>query len=188
MKTAVLIAMSVGVVLTGTTGALGQIVALSESVEYFCPSETYVFEIEFNMVPDFYTLDDADRPEHSFQHEISYDWPYSYTTFNVLTRGSEIHIDGDVRIRDREGPSDPDSGGWGPIRGSVPYELEGTTIRFSVPASMIGDTDGHIYYRLIVCTYGAAYFSCTSESTIAEPCDPTPVSRGTWSRVKALYR
>jgi hypothetical protein len=48
--------------------------------------------------------------------------PY-YSGVETIIRGEEIHIQGDIVLRDIEPPDtdDENSGGWGAIRGSVPH-------------------------------------------------------------------
>lgn len=50
-------------------------------------------------------------------------------------------------------PEDPDikrSGGFGTIRGSVPYTLSGNIISLLVPLQFIGDSDGKFSYQLML--------------------------------------
>jgi hypothetical protein len=68
--------------------------------------------------------------------------------------------------------SDPNSGGWGTIRGSVPFTLDGNILTFSSPLSLIsdhiakGNTKGIFSYDLQVDQCGAqTFFSTGNEST-----------------------
>jgi hypothetical protein len=77
---------------------------------------------------------------------------------------------GDVRIRNAL-PPDPDlssSGGWGSIRGSVPYTLSGNVFSLLVPLELIGDTDGKFSYQLMWTEYGGAGGHIDAE-TVPEP-------------------
>jgi hypothetical protein len=51
--------------------------------------------------------------------------------------------------------SDPQSGGWGSVRGSVPYSLSGETLTLSVPADVL-NVQGTFAYSLLLTSFGAA--------------------------------
>src|SRR5207249_1011941 len=109
----------------------------------------------------FLTTDAFGRQRHSFQYMIGVngwpDFPYP-PQFESLIRGEEIHLTGDnIRIRN-PWPSDPDhaSGGWGAIRGVVPYQLDGAILSFSVPLRLLSDdnVDGNFLYMFSSAEYG----------------------------------
>ena len=141
-----------------------------------------LFTINFNRAPDFFTVDEFDRQADSFQYYVEADGefpifrgsPY-YSELESIIRGEEIHVAGDIRIRDvfSVGPSEPNSGGWGNIRGSVPYSLDGTVLKFSAPLQFIGDSDGLFSYRLELYEFGG-WNGLTNEnkSTIASVPEP----------------
>ena len=117
------------------------------------------FSLTFNQPPDFTTVDSFDRQQNGFQFFIatspvvpsdSPSRPYA-----SLIRGNEIWVANDIRIRN-DGPpdTDPISGGWGSVRGSVPYRLHGDTLTFFVPASVL-NVSGRFGYSLLLTTYGA---------------------------------
>ena len=119
------------------------------------------FSLTFNQVPDFFTVDRYGRQAHSFQFYIgrSTNVPrFSTRPFASLIRGEEIRVANDIRIRnDSPGPStdpDPNSGGWGSIRGSVPYTLDGQTMTFAVPATVL-NVQGQFGYNFLLFEYGA---------------------------------
>jgi hypothetical protein len=60
------------------------------------------------------------------------------------------------------------SGGWGSIRGSVPYTLSGNVFSLLVPLELIGDTDGKFSYQLMWYEYGAMQGYIDAE-TVPEP-------------------
>jgi hypothetical protein len=147
--------------LTSGVPAEAALMVLSQSAEVNLDSNSVLFQIEFNRAPDFFTTDEYDRQADSFQYFIDADGlrntGISYSTLEYLIRGEEIHLGGDVRIRNIS-PPDPDlsSGGWGSIRGSVPYTLSGNVFSLLVPLQLIDDSDGKFSYILMWTEYGGA--------------------------------
>jgi hypothetical protein len=118
------------------------------------------FRIVFDQVPDFFTTDSFGRQADSFQYFIvgnpSLPYPSNYDS---IIRGEEIHWTIDlIPIRNAFPPdySDPRSGGWGTVRGEVPYTLNGSTLTFAAPLSLISNrTDAsNISYHLETYAYG----------------------------------
>jgi len=60
------------------------------------------------------------------------------------------------------------SGGWGSIRGSVPYTLSGNVFLLLVPLKLISDSDGKFSYRLEWYEHGALGDYIDAE-TVPEP-------------------
>ncbi|MEH1931837.1 hypothetical protein [Nostoc sp.] len=148
------------------TGQIAQAVLLveSESAVVNLDAKEVLFTINFNQVPDFFTVDKFNRQSNSFQYFIDpsgelpiFRPPSAYSNLSSIIRGEEIHVAGDVRIRDvfSVGPLEPNSGGWGKIRGSVPYSLDGSVLKFSAPLQFIGDSDGLFSYRLELYEFGS---------------------------------
>ncbi|MEH1835350.1 MAG: hypothetical protein V7L29_25675 [Nostoc sp.] len=166
------------------TGQIAQAVLLieSESALVNLDAKEVLFTINFNRVPDFFTVDQVGRQADSFQYFIDADGelpvfrgsPY-YSELESIIRGEEIHVAGDVRIRDvfSIGASEPNSGGWGKIRGSVPYSLDGTVLKFSAPLEFIGDSDGLFSYQLELYEFGGiSDLLGDKKSTIASVPEP----------------
>ncbi|MEH1846396.1 MAG: hypothetical protein V7L25_15705 [Nostoc sp.] len=166
------------------TGQIAQAVLLieSESAVVNLDAKEVLFTINFNRVPDFFTVDQVGRQADSFQYFIDADGelpvfrgsPY-YSELESIIRGEEIHVAGDVRIRDvfSIGASEPNSGGWGKIRGSVPYSLDGTVLKFSAPLEFIGDSDGLFSYQLELYEFGGiSDLLGDKKSTIASVPEP----------------
>lgn len=156
----------------------------SESVVANLDSREALFTIQFNEVPDFFTVDSAGRQADSFQYYIETDGelpvfrgsPY-YSELDIIIRGEEIHVAGDIRIRDALpiGSGGSNSGGWGLLRGSVPYTLNGTVLTFSAPLELIGDSDGLFSYRLEAYEFGAWNAITTERRSVVQSKPPTPV-------------
>ncbi len=147
----------------------------SQSVVVDIGNQEALFTIVFNRIPDFYTLDEFGRPVDGFQYYIDFDcnpvWQGSNFAETII-RGSEIYAYGLIPLRDATGDSaDPTSGGWGEIRGLVPYQLDGTKLTFTVSLQGIGDTDGQFGYALQLGEYGAT----TDWLYVPEVPEPTTV-------------
>ncbi len=145
-------------------------------------SQETTFFITFNEAPDFFTLDGANRQADSFQYYIDTDAsdPTPGNNVESVIRGSEIHIDGDIRIRDRYGydGTDLDSGGWGPILGSVSYSLSGSTLSFTTPWAFMNEDDGIFTYQLLLTEYGGlsnVVYGLSGESYVITTPPPSSV-------------
>lgn len=129
-------------------------IALSESAIYNPATGEVQFKIVFNQKPDFFTTDSEGCRVNSFQYFVVGDSSLPYpSNYDAIIRGEEIHATIDtIRIRNAA-PSDlndPLSGGWGTIRGEVPYTIAGRVLRFLVRLSLITNQSDvqSISYRL----------------------------------------
>lgn len=118
-------------------------------------SRQVIFKLVFNQTPDLFTVDHLGRVHQSFQ--VWYDGSYVPTgnpprfpfdgPNTMVIRGPELAFTTGnlIPIRDARGfdGTDPRAGGWGPIRDSVPFELSGQTVRFSVPFASLKETDSN---------------------------------------------
>ena len=167
----------IGSLLFGLTSGLpaeAALMVLSQSAEVNLANNSVLFQIEFNRAPDFFTTDEYDRQADSFQYFIDADGGLPVyrdcSELESIIGGEEIAVGGKVGIRNA-GPPDPDlpsSGGWGSIRGSVPYTLSGNVFSLLVPLQLIGDTDGKFSYRLEWYEYGGVGGYIEAE-TVPEP-------------------
>jgi hypothetical protein len=122
------------------------------------------FILLFSHKPNFTTLDTNGRPQDSFQIFIAFDPntpnPASPPSADVLVRGDEIHLAHALRVRDARPPvADPLAGGWGAIRGTVPFHINaqpnGTAVlTFSAPFALLGIT-GRFAWVLETYNFGA---------------------------------
>jgi hypothetical protein len=125
---------------------------------------TMHFTLHLSHKPDFTTLDSNARPQDSFQMFIAFNPstanPANPQSADVVIRGDEIHIAHAIRIRDaRPAVPDPDAGGWGAIRGTVPYHVRaqanGTAVlTFNGSFALLGIT-GQFGWALITYNFGA---------------------------------
>jgi hypothetical protein len=148
---------------------------VSESAVFNRVSGEVHFTVTFNQPPDFLATDSLGRQTNSFQYFIIGDPTLPYPeTFDTVIRGEEIHVTKNaLRIRSVVPPdSDPQAGGWGPVRGTVPFILDGTTLTFSTPLPLISDhsADGRFGYRLESYEFGGLTRFVDSQSlVIPEP-------------------
>jgi hypothetical protein len=138
------------------------------------------FHARFDAAPDLRTVDEFGRVKDSFQYEIDDNWnaPLGLPPqgLDSVVRGDEIHVANALRIRDaRFGITpdpDPDAGGWGAVKATVPFTLDGTELRFEAPLAAIGDDDGYFAYRLFTTEYGLT--TSEVESRVLPPGEPGP--------------
>jgi hypothetical protein len=111
---------------------------VSESATLDPATGQVTFVIEFNQRPDFYATDGFGRAENSFQYFIGVD--PSVGALDSVVRGEEVHFTNGLVVIRNAAPEDDgtaQSGGWGTVRGQVPYKLNGPRLRFSVPLSLL---------------------------------------------------
>ena len=126
------------------------------SVEVSNAAETATFRLTFNREPNFFAADATE----SFQVEIdadatTFEQPLVFEDIDAVVRGAEISEADGLPVRDREGDGGEGSGGWGPVRGFVPFDLDGEMLTFTTDLSLIGDADGKFRYRINVIEDGA---------------------------------
>ena len=166
--------------------AEGAVVIASQSAEVDQARNRGSFVLEFNAEPDFYTLDEFGRVKDSFQYEIDGDGPVPgeipVEDVEAVVRGDEIHATDALRVR-AAGPGvepdpDPLSGGWGPVRTTVPFDLDGTRLTFDVPLDALGDaaTDGVFSYRVFTVEYGS--MNSIEYASVGAAPNPIPLPAG----------
>ena len=151
------------------------------SVEVDNTAETATFRLTFNREPVFFVSEGT--ATDAFQVEIdadstSFEQPLVFETIDAVVRGAEISQADGLPVRDREGDGGENAGGWGPVRGFVPFDLDGATLTFTTGLDLIGDADGKFRYRIIAIDDG----SVTSEVTAAV----IPVPAALWGGVIML--
>lgn len=117
------------------------------------------FEIVFNRRPNFVATDSDGTQVHAFQYEIDGDWTvgqdaFGFDRIDAVIRGGEIDEQGLVPIRDTRASNDPDAGGWGRVLDWVPLDIDGSQVSFTLPASLIDDSDGLFQYRVFAMQRG----------------------------------
>ncbi len=133
----------------------------SQSVVFDTSDGKALFTIDFSESPDFFSVDSVGRQADSFQFFVDADGnlpvfqgsPY-YSGVDVIVRGEENNLVGEIPIRDAFGDGGSNSGGWGPFRGSVPYALNQDFLTFSVPLGLLNDSDGLFSYNLETYEFG----------------------------------
>jgi hypothetical protein len=178
---AVSAALAVGPARADAQAPADQFVVLAESAVFDPATGQVTFTLTFNRPPDFQTVDTFGRQADEFQYYIFGDQTLPYPAyFDSLIRGGEIHLTpGLLRVRNSVGHDpDPASGGFGTVRGVVPYRLDGNVMTFSASLGLISDhsTDGHFSYLLATAQYGALTQALQGQSVI-RPAPPLPTSK-----------
>lgn len=150
------------VLLTGRPAKAG-LTIVSQDVRVDTRDQQVFFNLVFNHPPDLQTTDSFGRRAESFQYEID---PNAHIDINsaalsevsAVVRGDEIGSGYLLPVRNGFGagvdPS-PAAGGWGPVRGRVPFRLQSDQFSFAVPFAMLGTYDGNFAYRVFTTDYGA---------------------------------
>jgi hypothetical protein len=130
---------------------------VSDSVEVNQPARTATFKLNFDQPPDFIPVGQAQKD--AFQYEIdanhaSFGQPIGYGDISAVIRGNEIWQGNGIPVRQRDGDGGANSGGWGPVRALVPFDLTGSTLTFTASLDTLGDQDGQFRYRLITTDSG----------------------------------
>ena len=175
------LALPSGAARADTPATPGELMALSQSAVYDPATGQVTFTLTFNRAPDFQSVDSLGRQADSFQYFIVGDPSLSYpNNYDTIIRGEELHMSSPVlRVRNATptDPTDPPSvsGGWGTVRGEVPYQLNGNVLTFSTPLGLISDhsTDGHFSYDLELYQYGGLTQSLHGLQSVVLPTTPT---------------
>jgi len=134
------------------------------------------FFLTFTQPPDFQTRDALGRRANSFQYEIS---PITSSLtadiplidVRAVVRGDEIMGDR-LPIRDGiETARDPNqaAGGWGYVRGTVPFTLSGDRLTFTAPLSLLDAPDGQFAYRVFTTEFGQTTSAVTGAAVPLPP-------------------
>jgi hypothetical protein len=162
---------------------------LSQSVAVDDANRTANFTVHFNHAPDF-SVGPGGQVE-AFQYEIDtktdkFVQPISFDDTSTIVRGAEISAGKGLPIRARDGDGGPDSGGWGPTRGNVPFQLSGSTLSFTSSFDALGEDDGIFRYRIFTTDDG----SRTQTVYASNPSQPSgvvvPVPPSAWSGLSML--
>ncbi len=150
-------------------------------------SRETTFSVLFDRAPALFTIDsESDQPIDSFQYfydSSANDGGISFGPDVTVIRGTEMRFESDhaIPIRDSENPTGedfPHAEGFGPLRGLALFQLDGATLKFSVPWNVLGETDTNFSYHLIALERGLQ----TAEfSALAIPLPP-----GVWAGLTAL--
>jgi hypothetical protein len=162
----------------------------SESVVYCAATDSYEFEIKFTEAPGFETIEPPYRLHHQLQYFVWYDdSPFVYMGFPVMVWSIGNVYGSGIEVRDVVPGS---ACGWCDVLGVVDYTTNNKTVRFSIPADIIGDHDGHISYKVQTHAYGGNTVGRFNHSTISKNCGHSiraaPAQATTWGMVKSTYR
>ena len=154
----------------------GQFLATSQSAVFDPATAQVTFTLTFNRPPDR-------QAGESFQYFIVGDPSLHYpNNYDAIVRAEQPTEDV-LQVRNSH-PTDPTvppsvSGGWGTVRGVVPYQLNGSVLKFSTPLGLISDhsVDGHFSYDLeLYQQAGLTQHFHSLESIIRPSCKGNPAT------------
>lgn len=134
---------------------------VEQSVAVDQAAGTATFRLSFDREPRFFLPDGGAEQLNAFQIEVDADsntlaTPIGFDDIDAVVRGAEIFEGAGIPVRAREGDGGSGStGGWGPVRAIVPFELDGATLTFTTALETLGDTDGRFRYRVITIDDGS---------------------------------
>jgi hypothetical protein len=162
------------VAIAGTTGE-PPLLIVQQSVRLDEALSAAQFSITFSRAPDFTTLDSDGRRADSFQYEIAPDFTSisqaSFENITAIVRGDEITrhlLPIRAGINDGVDPSLA-SGGWGPVRATVPYSLHDDTLSFLAPLTDLDALDGVFAYRVFTTQFGDTVSLVSGSSAVGLP-------------------
>ena len=132
----------------------------SQGVSVDQKDKTATFTLTFNRAPDF-SADQSNQQPDAFQYELDTAWngqgpaDLNFNHIDAVIRGSEIWEGSGLPIRAAQGNGGLNSGGWGPVRDFVPYQLSGETVTFKTTLDDLGDSDGRFRYQVFSTQNGA---------------------------------
>lgn len=115
-------------------------------------------EVRFNASPDFFTVDQFNRQQDSFQI-------YPYTTavgaWTSIVRGEEIHLGNGIPIRNvfTTTPSGYPTGGWGSIRTTEAFTLQSPILTFTTSLNTLGLAGPNFGYAIESYRFGSTVSS-----------------------------
>lgn len=165
--------------------AAGGVSPLAQSVVVNESAGDATFTLDFGHEPRLHTLDAKGDPVDSFQYEIAADpapGEAPLANLTAIVRGSEIGTGDVIPIRLASPPdaADAAAGGWGPVVGTVPFELEGSQLSFTAPLQLLGTADGNFAYRVFTLEDGAISASADG------PAESVPVPPAFWTGLAAI--
>ena len=135
-------------------------VLIDEKIISDIDNRSTIFEMKFSQVPDFLSVDEFGRQSNSFQYYISNMVGRSPVPevpgagLDIVIRGGEIARTGRIVVRLAEGGEGEQ--GWGAVVAQVPFVQHGEEVAFTIPWTMLRETDGQFSYSLLLLEYGAA--------------------------------
>jgi hypothetical protein len=152
------------------------------------------FSLTFTQPPDFWTTDENGQPANAFQCFYDAEPADDEIGFAgedvVIIRGAEIRFANDIPVREslnESGEEFPNAEGWGPMRGSVAYELDGATISFTTGWDLLRETDDDFAYRLFALEQAELTHEVTFFSRVLVPL-PAPLLSGLAGLVMVFLR
>ena len=133
--------------------ARGGLQFLSHSAHADPQLQQVIFQVTFDRPPDFLSTDEFGNPLNAFQYWYdSEPGGFEFAGEDVVViRGPEIRFHDAIPVRESinpDGEEFPGAEGWGPMRGMVPFTLDGATLTFVAAWELLGESDQFFAYQL----------------------------------------
>jgi hypothetical protein len=178
----------IGLGLSGMAVA-GPVKIVSQSVAVNDADRLATFTLKFNHAPDF--TPGPNGQHDAFQYEIDtktdqFTNDISFDDITSVIRGTEIDTSKALPIRARDGDGGANSGGWGPVRDSVPFSVNGNYVKFTASFDDLGEDDGVFRYRVFASEDGETTSSLLASNPSAPNGVVVPVPPSAWSGLSML--
>ncbi|HET6249087.1 MAG TPA: hypothetical protein VFE47_15435 [Tepidisphaeraceae bacterium] len=152
----------------------GGLAPLDASVNVNQTAGSATFTIDFSHPPDFYTVDAGNRPADAFSIQIAANPtgsnPLAFNNLTTIVSGTEIRFNNNIPVRNAfPASNDKAAGGWGSVRGSVPFTVTGDTLTFTAPLQLLNASSGKFAYQAFTTHYGAETASKSSSTAVPLP-------------------
>ena len=149
---------------------------VEQSVVVDANAGTATFRLSFDREPQFFVPAGGTEQTNAFQVEVdgdkfTFEQPIGFDEIDSVVRGAEIFGGSEIPLRDPQGDGGPQAGGWGPVRDTLAFEVDGATLTFSAPLETLGDADGdgRFRYRIITIDEGGELTGETNAAIIPLP-------------------
>lgn len=145
---------------------------VNHSVSVDDANRTAEFSVTFDQTPTFFAVNGGQLKAFQYEvdaHSTSLDSPIALSDVDSIIRGGEIWEGNGIPVRESTGEGGAGSGGWGPIRALLDYQIDDKTVKFTTTWADLGDADGKFRYRLFATDMGGTTSSLVGTSAVPLP-------------------
>src|SRR5579862_3426142 len=114
------------------------------------------FTIDFGHAPDLADVDAMNRPDDAFEIQVAPNNVDPMIDPVTVIRSDEVQFGSKITVRDAMPAdlTDPHAGGWGPLRGSVPFTVKGNDVSFTASLKLMGLPNGMFDFATTTSHFG----------------------------------